>query len=217
MRTYLSRALAYIGEQGHRVAMGVNDCNTAIELAAENPRAFRLRAIAHGLLKNYEATIADCTRALELAPEDVIAYVQRAEAHLEKHNDDQTIADATAAIGLESEQAMAYALRGIAYANKGQQDRAASDLDKASRLDKQFAELKSAYARELAQERQQPPIARNPQFQPFPTIPSRPNVDGRMEFRLPKAQQFATWGIFAAIGVVGTIIAGLYKGIRERQ
>lgn len=48
-------------------------CNRAIELDAENTKAYALRARVYFLMKDYQAAEKDCTRALEREPENVLA------------------------------------------------------------------------------------------------------------------------------------------------
>jgi tetratricopeptide (TPR) repeat protein len=130
------------------------DCDKAVELAPDDPRAYRLRAAGHSRAKDYANVARDCTKALDIDPEDVYALVLRAEAYRQLTRTDLALADASAALQLESEDATAYAVRALVYIDQGRDDLAGADLARAAQLDNQFKEWKENVERRTAMRRQ---------------------------------------------------------------
>jgi tetratricopeptide (TPR) repeat protein len=214
---YLDRATAAL-EKMTKVAppdRWRQDCDRALQLAPDDPHAYRLRAAGLSEAKDYDSVVRDCTKALEIDPEDVAALVLRAEAHRQRTRTDLALADASAALGLESESAGAYAVRGLVYIDQGREDLAGPDLARAAQLDKQFKELNDNFERRTAMRR-----LASGQFDLRPiVIPQSPwgaNAADRPAepFRGPSTTWYAVVIPLAVLAFLGALAAGVYRARR---
>ena len=107
----------------------------ANELVTYYPGDFRvwdLRGYIHGLIKEYESSIADFTRAIDIKPEAIL-YFKRGIKYVEVGDNESAIKDFTKCLeeetyGDESYRYTVYFWRAEAFINIGAKEKALSDL-----------------------------------------------------------------------------------------
>jgi uncharacterized protein (TIGR03000 family) len=135
---YLGRADALSHTRGEQVPADqiLEDCNAALRLAPDNPRAHALRAWAYCHKdKQYEQALADCNAALQRDPENALAFAHRGHTYWHLQDYERALTDTTTAIRLAPRLALAYRDRGTVYRDRRQYDKAVADLTEAVRLD----------------------------------------------------------------------------------
>ncbi|MBR7025619.1 MAG: tetratricopeptide repeat protein [Selenomonadaceae bacterium] len=118
-------------------------CNEAIEINANNAKAYALRGAIYRELKNFNAAISDLSKAIELNPNYADAYNDRGAVYQDIKNYNLAFADYDKAVSLDPTGAAHYVNRGLMYLVMQNFNAAVADANKALELEKNFAE---AYA-----------------------------------------------------------------------
>lgn len=118
-------------------------CDEAINLDANNAKAYALRGAIYKELNDYEAAISDLSKAIELQPDYAAAYNDRGTIYQEQENFAQAFSDYDKGVRLDPNEAAGYVNRGMMYLVMSKFNEAAADANKAIQLNNNFAE---AYA-----------------------------------------------------------------------
>ena len=118
-------------------------CDEAINLDANNAKAYALRGAIYKELNDYEAAISDLSKAIELQPDYAAAYNDRGTIYQEQENFAQAFADYDKGVQLDPNEAAGYVNRGMMYLVMSKFNEAVADANKAIQLNNNFAE---AYA-----------------------------------------------------------------------
>lgn len=118
-------------------------CDEAINLDANNAKAYALRGAIYKELNDYEAAISDLSKAIELQPDYAAAYNDRGTIYQAQENFAQAFADYDKGVQLDPNEAAGYVNRGMMYLVMSKFNEALADANKAIELQNNFAE---AYA-----------------------------------------------------------------------
>ena len=109
----------------------LEDFDNAIELDANNARAYGGRGIVYTELEQFEKAIDDFSKGVELAPKDHKSYRERGRVYGYIENYEQAIEDYDAAIKLNPQYPQAYRERGTIYLQAENFESAVADFTEA--------------------------------------------------------------------------------------
>ncbi len=121
--------------QGNDVVAGMRDLTRSIELAPGLATVWLDRALARGMIRDFEGEVSDAGRAIELDPSVPEAWELRAKGREETGNVDGAIADLSRELEIAPQLAEGWGHRGMLFARRGDLERAMAGLSRAIEID----------------------------------------------------------------------------------
>jgi lipoprotein NlpI len=119
----------------HRPKDAVELASRALTLQPQNARAWLVRGLAHGALREHEKAVADFNHALELAPTLIIALDHRGSERFKLGQFREALADFDAYLKVRPEETAGHWRRGIACYYAGRYDDGAKQFAAYEKID----------------------------------------------------------------------------------
>lgn len=131
----LHALLGFVLLKTHQYPEAIRTLDRAVTIDHKDPRAYRLRGLAHAGLGEYSEAGNDLHHAATLAAHPVDELIDLCHAERLRGRFTRAVEACSKALKIDGERGWAYIQRGLAYLASGDASRAARDLDDGIRLD----------------------------------------------------------------------------------